>query len=206
MRNITADMIAEFSGQAVEPILMGECYFDTQVLRMWTGFGSLMWGEKEFFGGGNFIGISPIEETQEIQAKGIVVSLNGIPSNLISLALGERSRGRKFVLYLAVISTGNYVELEDESGFVEVEDGDGYVLLENQLLDSPLRLFSGLMDVIEFTDNGQTADLRLSVENSLIIGQRPKIARYTPEDQKKLYPLDQGYDFINQLQDKELVW
>ena len=62
------------------------------------------------------------------------------------------------------------------------------------------------MDVIEFTDTGDTADLRLSVENILITGQRTKISRYTAEQQKAKYPNDKGLDFINQLQDKSIVW
>lgn len=185
---------------------MAEAFFDSQTLRMWTGYGTLTWMGNDFFGGGNFIGISPIDETQDTVAKGIVASLNGISSNLISVALTERCRGRPFRLYLAAVDTRQYIETEDGTGRVELEDGSGHVLLENQFVDMPYRIFSGIMDTMEFSDNGETADIRLSVENILITGQRTKIRRYTSEDQKKYYPLDQGYDFINQLQDKEIVW
>lgn len=206
MRNLSPEMAAEFSGESTNPVLMGELEFDSGTLRMWTGLGSLFWGEKEFLGGGNFIGISPIEETQETVAKGVVLSLNGIASTNIALALAERPRGRPFRLYLAVASTRRYVATEAGDGLVELEDGSGYVLLENNLVDSPYRSFSGLMDVIESSDNGETATLRLSVENILIVGQRTKIYRYTDLDQKKTYPNDKGLELINQLQDKELVW
>lgn len=205
MRNLSPDMIAEYSGPSVSPALLGELYFDSATLRMWTGYGTLTYNGEDFFGGGNFIGVSPIDETQETHAKGIVVSLNGIPSNLIAAALLERSRGRPFKLYLGSVVSKRYVATEDEPGIVKTED-DSNILLENQLLDSPYRIFSGLMDVMEFTDNGEEATIRLSVENSLIIGQRPKIGRYTMEDQKKRFPEDTGLDFINQLQDKEIVW
>lgn len=205
MRNLTPQMASEISSRNLSPVLMAELFFDTNPLRMWTGIGSLFWQGNEFFGGGNFIGISPIEETQDTIAKGIVASLNGIPSTLISLALAERCRGRPFRLYLAVVDNRQYIATEDD-GVVQLEDGSGNVLLENQFIDSPYRIFSGLMDFMEFTDNGQTADIRLSVENILITGQRPKIRRYTPEDQKKYFQQDRGFDFINQLQDKEIVW
>lgn len=206
MRNLTPEMAAEFSGESTDPVLMGELEFDSGTLRMWTGLGSLFWGEKEFLGGGNFIGISPIEETQDTIAKGLVVSLNGIASTNIALALAERQRGRPFRLYLGVASTRRYVSTEAGDGLVELEDGSGYVLLDNNLVDSPYRIFSGLMDVIESSDNGETATLRLSVENILIVGQRTKLYRYTDLDQKKTYPNDKGLELINQLQDKELVW
>lgn len=205
MRNMTPDMITEFAGESIQPILMGEFFFDSQTIGMWTGLGSLNYGGTEYFGGGSLIGVSNITETQDLQAKGMVLSLNGIPSSLISLALLERSRGRPFRMYMASVSTRRRVATEVEPGAVLTEDG-GYVLLENQLLDSPYRIFSGLMDFMEFTDNGQTADIKLTVENALLIGQRAKIGRYTPEDQKKRFPNDKGLDFINQLQDKSIVW
>lgn len=206
MRNLTTDMIAEYASGHVNPVIMAEMFFDTGTLRLWTGYGTLEWGDKQFFGGGNLIGISPIEETQDLQAKGIVCSLTGIPSNILALALGERSRGRQFRLYLASATTKRYVATEDAPGVVELEDGSGYVLLESQLIDSPYRIFSGLMDTIEITDNGETADVRMAVESILITGQRQKIRRYTDQDQKKRFPYDRGLEFINQLQDKEIVW
>lgn len=163
-------------------------------------------GEKTFIGAGNFIGISPIDETQDLVAKGIVASLTGIPSSIISLALGERCRGRPFRLYMAVVDTTRYVATEGGDGRVELEDGSGFVILENNLIDSPYRMFAGLMDVMEFTDSGEYADIRLSVESNLIIGQRAKNMRYTNEEQKRIYPGDRGLENIPSLQDKEIVW
>lgn len=206
MRNLTPEMIAEFSGSSVSPVLLAELYFDSGTLRLWTGYGNLVWGDNTYTGIGTLIGISAVQETQDIQARGIVVTLNGIPSTIISLALSERSRGRYFKLYLASVDSSRYVATESSPGRVMLEDGSGYVLLENQLLDTPYRFFSGLMDVMEFTDSGETADMRLSVENILITGQRAKISRYTAEDQRKRFPNDKGLEFINQLQDKEIVW
>lgn len=204
--NLTPAMIAEYSSGHVNPVVMAEMFFDSGTLRLWTGYGTLDWGDNAFFGGGNLIGVSPIEETQELQAKGIVCTLSGIPTNILALSLGERSRGRNFRLYLASATTKRYVATEDGPGRVELEDGSGFILLENQLVDSPYRIFSGLMDTIEITNNGETADVRMSVESILITGQRQKIRRYTNEDQRKRFPNDRGLEFINQLQDKELVW
>lgn len=207
MRNIPADVLAEYTSKSVQPVYIIEAFFDTGTLRLFTGYGVLNWNGETFFGGGNLIGISPIEETQDIQAKGLIVNLNGIPSNLVAIALGERSRGRHFRLYLGFVTTGNYIAVEDSSGYVELEDESGFFLLENQLVDlSPYRIFSGLMDVMEISDNGQESNIKCSVENVLITGRRTKLSRYTQEDQQKRYPSDKGLNFINQLQDKEVVW
>lgn len=206
MRNLTPEMAAEYASSNVIPALLAEMQFDSSPLFMWSGIGNLEWLGNTYIGGGNLVGISSIEETQDLQAKGIICSLNGIPSNLIATALIEKSRGRPFRLYAASVATTQFVATEDDDGRVELEDGTGYVLLENQFVDNPYRIFSGLMDVMEFTDDGKTAQIRLSVENSLIIGQRTKVQRYTQEEQRKLYPGDKGLDLINQLQDKEVIW
>lgn len=205
MRDLTPEMVAEFSGQSVQPVLMAEFFFDSQTIGMFTGYGTLQWGDKEFLGGGNFIGLSPMEETQELEAKGVVLSLNGIPSNLVALALNENVKNRPVRIYLASIDTQRRVATEDEPGAVLTEGGD-YVLLENNLIDSPYQIFSGLMDVMEFADSGDTADIRVTAENILLIGQRAKLSRYTDEEQRKRFPDDRGLEFINRLQDREIVW
>ncbi len=204
--DIPQPILDEYTSGHSYPALLAELFFDSGTLRMWTGIGTLTWNDEEFIGGGNFIGISPITEKQDIVAEGVVVSLNGIPVSNVSAILNEKVRGRKFNLYLsAIISTHQAIDTEDEPGSVMTEDG-GYVLTDHQITEDPYKIFSGLMDVIEFTDNGSEATIRLSVENVLIKGQRSKVSRYTPEDQKRKYPNDKGLDFINQLQDKEVVW
>lgn len=206
MRNLTPEMIADFTAGVVYPAFLIDMFFDSGTLRLWTGYGTLSWGGNNYTGGGNLIGISAVEETQELQAKGMAVTLNGISSSIISLALAEKMRGRPFRLYLASVNTTGYVELEDDTGRIELEDGTGYMALENSIFINPYRLFSGLMDYAEFSDNGETADIRLTVENILITGQRANNYRYTAEEQKRRFADDAGLDFINQLQDKEIVW
>lgn len=203
--NLTADMLAEFEAPAMTPVMLAELFFDAGTLRIWTGYGTIEFDGNEYIGSGNLIGISPVKETQEVEAEGIVCTLSGVPSTLVALALGEPARGRPFRLYLGSATSRRYIATETAPGVVLTEGGDG-ILLENQLVDSPYRIFSGQMDNMEITASGSTFTIRLSVENALIIGRRNKIRRYTNEDQQKRYPGDKGLEFINQLQDKEIVW
>lgn len=206
MRDITPDLAQDFEGQSVTPIILAELEFDSATVRIWSGLGTIQWQGEPYTGLGGLIDVSPLEETQELRANGISCTLSGVPSTNIAMALTERCRGRPFRMWLGALPVGQqFVALEDESGVVLTEDGDR-VLLENQFIDDPLRLFTGLMDVMEFQDDGETATIRLSVESSMIIGERAKMGRYTAEDQKKRFPNDRGLEFINQLQDKEIVW
>jgi hypothetical protein len=280
VRALTAEMAQEISQRNVKPVLMAELQFDSGTLYMWNGNGTLTWEGNDYMGAGNLVGVSSMEETQNIEAKGIICTLSGVPTTLLALTLLERTRGRPFRMWLAAIDDtpvptlgvklltesgdllltedGSVINLEetgvaefvlledgfmllDENGFrlelessarpVEIilaENGDkmmtesGFeLLLEssghglppdpvvppwNTLVVSPYRYFTGLMDVMEVNDDGNNAMIRLSVESSMLIGQRSKITRYTAEDQKKNYPDDLGLDFINQLQDKAIVW
>jgi hypothetical protein len=62
------------------------------------------------------------------------------------------------------------------------------------------------MDQMNIQENPDTATIELTVENKLIDLERPRIARYTSAYQKSVYPGDKGMDFIEDLQDKEIVW
>lgn len=205
MRNLPEEIASEFSDSHVYPVILIDMFFDEETLRMFTGYGMVEFQGEDYYGMGNFIGISPIEETQDTTARGAVVSLNGIPSSILSVTLSARCRGRPFRMYLSYINTKQSIATEEEPGIVLTETGER-VLLENQAVGTPYRIFAGLMDVIEFSDTGNEAFVRLSVENALIIGQRPKVRRYTKEDQRKSYPSDAGLDLINSLQDNEIVW
>jgi hypothetical protein len=205
MRDLPAQIASEIVSPAVMPALLAEMYFDSGPLYMWTGIGELIWSGKTYIGGGNLVSISPIQETQELQAKGLVCTLNGIPSNLIATVLSEKSRGRSFKLYFSTISLQGYI-LQEDGSYILQETGGSAILTEANIVTTPYRIYTGLMDVMEFSDNGETATIALSVESAMIIGEREKKTRYTAEDQKRLYPNDKGLDNISQLQDKEVIW
>lgn len=214
MRDLTAEMVAELSSNNIHPILLAQLEFDSETLYMWSGTGTLTWAGNDYMGGGNLITVSPMEETQDIEAKGIICTLNGIPATLIAVALLERTRGRPFRMWLGAIdadTTTDYRLLE--SGDIRLLESGDIRLLEssvdiapNTLIVEPYRMFTGLMDIMELNDDGETATIRLSVESSQILNRRTRISHYTSEEQKKTYPDDLGLDFINQLQDKEVVW
>lgn len=204
MRDITTAMSDGYSGANVTPAYLAELYFDSGMVGVWSGVGTLQWGEKSYIGGGNLVGISDIRENQSLEATGLNCVLNGVSSSLISTALSEKQRGRPFRLYLAIVSTKPIVLTED-GGSALTEDG-GAILVENELVDSPYRIFNGLMDTIDINTDAETATINLAVESLMLIGRKPKLRRYTSQEQKKYYPNDLGLDFIPNLTDKEIVW
>lgn len=215
MRDLTAEMLAEFEGPAMQPVLLAQMDFDSESLYMWTGIGTISFQGNDYIGAGNLISVSTMEETQNLEAKGIVCTLNGIPSSLVAVDLLELSRGRPFRMWLGAVDTSagaskllkddNFELYKDDGSSLLYKDETG-VVTPNALVVEPYRIFTGLMDVIEFLDDGNTAILRLSVESTQLLGTRTKVYRYTSEDQKKKYPDDKGLDLVNQLQDKQVIW
>ena len=74
------------------------------------------------------------------------------------------------------------------------------------MVADPYLVFDGRMDVMTIDDSGSTATVSLSVESRLIDLERPRLRRYTPEDQKTNFPNDTGMDFVPTIQNVAIQW
>jgi hypothetical protein len=180
-RVFSSNFAAILDNPVMSPFLAVELLFDSGAVRLWTGLKDLSVGGYTYTGAGSLLGVSAVEETSEVAAKGANLTLSGIPSEIISLALNEDYQGRTAKVYFGLMNV--------TSGLPEMN-----------------QIFSGLMDQMNIEDTGQTLTVEVTVENRLIDLERARIRRYTSEDQKRLYPSDLGFDFVNDLQDKEIVW
>ncbi len=70
----------------------------------------------------------------------------------------------------------------------------------------PYLLFSGRMDTMNISDDGERANITVSCESRLIDLNRPKVRRYTQVDQQTEFSGDKGLDFISSLQEKSIRW
>jgi len=200
LSNITIDSISE---DVVYPFFATELRFDDNIIRMWTGQGTLVLEDgTEWIGLGQLLSISSIEETSEMAVKGATITLSGIPSELLSLALSTPYQGRVAKIYFGTFlrdsllqETGNYILLE----------GGGRINLES-MSKGFNELFSGYMDQMNIEESGETSSIELAVENKLIDLERARVARFTSGYQKSIYPDDDGLNFIEDLQDKKIPW
>ncbi len=181
-RTLTAGMITEVTGKSLSPIIILKAEFDSADLNLWTGIGNLVYNGDTYLGAGNFLGVSRVTESINLEANGVNFSLSGLPSSFISLALTESYQGRKITAWFACI---------DSSG---------------ALVSDPYLLFKGRMDVLEIMDSGETASFTIRAESILIDFRRTKVRRFTDEDQKASYPTDKGLEYVDQLQDREFIW
>jgi len=170
----------EFLQTELQPFTAIEIVFDSGAARLWTGYGDLVFDNKTFVGGGNLLNVSEVEETSEIEAKGLTLTLSGVPSELIALTLNEPYQNRLMRLYVGAIKPDGSIE--------------------------HYQLFAGRLDVMNILEEGETATITVTVENRLIDLNRPRIRRYTSEDQKAIFVGDLGFDYVNELQNKQIEW
>jgi hypothetical protein len=55
-------------------------------------------------------------------------------------------------------------------------------------------------------DLGETAAVTVRLENRMADWERPRVRRYTDEDQQRAYPGDLGFQFLTATVDKDIVW
>lgn len=202
-RELSPNTIENIDGDTVYPFFATELNFSSETIRMWTGQGTLVLDDgTEWFGLGQLLNISSIEETSEMAVKGATISLSGIPSELLSLALSEPYQGRVAKIYFGTFSKGSL--LQQSGSYILLQDGSKINLQDGSKGFN--ELFSGYMDQMNIEESGDTATIEMMVENKLIDLERARVARFTSGYQKSVYPGDLGMDFIEDLQDKKISW
>ena len=177
-RDITATVSNALDDAVVSPFFAVDLDFDSGSLYVWSGYGDLVIGAKTYLGAGSLLNISSVTETTEMDAKGATLSMSGIPTSFLSLALQEPYQGRECLIYFGVTS--------NPSDYVEV--------------------FSGELDQMNIEESGDTCVVSVTAENVLIKLERPIVRRFTNEDQKSRFPNDRGLEFVAALQDKDILW
>lgn len=181
-RILTANVKAELAKANIQLALFVELIFDSGALRMWSGVGSFTLLGNVYTGVGNFGGIDRIEENAgDTKATGMVLTLSGIPSSLIATCLTEKFQGRPASIWLGLF----------DSSWA--------------LINDPVKIFKGRMDYPLIEEGGETATISVYVESLLIDLERPRVRRYTNEDQAELYPGD-TLAYVAGLQNRDIVW
>ena len=203
-RDLSTVTLESIQEGVVYPFFAVELLFDgSNTIRMWTGQGTLNLEDgTEWIGLGSLLDISTVEETAEMAVKGATITLSGVSSEALSLALSEPYQGRVCNIYFGTFSVGKV--LQESGSFILLQNG-GKIQLE-AISTGFNQLFSGYMDQMNISDGGDTCNIELRVENRLIDLERARVARFTSGYQKSIYPDDLGLDFIEDLQDKDISW
>ena len=182
-RTLTTAMEDASLAATVTPVVLVDIEVaSSEHVRAWSGIGDLIYGGNTYTGTGTFGTISAVEETTELKATGLTLSLSGIPAALVSTSLNSIRQGLPGIVYLGALNSAG------------------------ALIADPLVLFSGLVDVPKLDDGGETATISISLESLEVDRERSRVRRYTPEDQYLIDATDRGFEYVASLQDKQIVW
>ena len=186
-RDIYSSLNSEFEAILWKPVILFTGNFTGGNIYMSNHNRSLTYDGNVYEGVGDFLGFSSVAETSDLEAKGVQISLSGIPSDLLSAALSEVTRGTRCSLYLGALDSS----------------GD---LIVNVDPPSPIKFYSGFVDVPVIDISAEASIITLKTENQLIILDKERIRRYTAEDKHIEFPNDKGLDYVTEVQNKDVEW
>lgn len=179
--DLDSSLIAALDDDVIYPAFLFEGEFADGWVRCWTGLGDRSYDGNTYTGIGWLIGMSSMEETTDIKAAGITVSLNGVPSEVVSIALQSLRQNKAGRVYVAL------------------DQADGTNI-------GTFKYFEGRLDVGQIDERAETATVLLNYESRLIDLERASQRRYTNEDQQQEYPGDRGMEYAAGLADVSIVW
>lgn len=182
-RDLTPAIITALGQAVIRPAILVDLDTASGHVRLWSGLGSFVWLGNTFTGVGKLGTISAIGETRDIRSQGIKLTLSGIPSDMISVALNDALPGLSVNVWIAMFT-----------------DPNGSPPTSTMIVD-PYLAFSGLTDSIDLVDGGDTSTIEIAAESELIRLQQANETRYTHEDQQRRFPGDLGFEFQEQLQE-----
>ena len=184
-RTLTNSIISELDNDVVRPFFAVKLEFPSGTLRLWTGLGDATISSETYTGVGSFLGVSSIEESEELKATGLELTLSGIPTSLVGTMLTDNYQGSLVTLFFGFLT----------------EDATAPALISD-----PFIVYKGLTDTLELSENTDEVVAKLKVESRLIAMEESRARRYTKEDQLIDFTSDNSLRFVAGLQDKEITW
>lgn len=193
-RSLSADMIAALTATNVRVAILASLQFSDETLYLWSGIGPLTWNSMTFQGVGTLGKVEGISEDTTVEARGVQISLSGVPSSMIGEALNSVRLMQSAQLWLVCFTPSGAV------------------------IDTPVVSFAGLMDKSSIDDDGSTSAITINVENILADLNRPVPRHYTQADQQldlaltltslglSTSTVDTGFSHVNDIQELVVYW
>ena len=80
--------------------------FDTETLHLWSGDTDLTFDSDTYTGVGSLLQMSNIEDTLELKSTGISITLAGMDTTVLNLALSEDYQNRLITVFIGYLSGG----------------------------------------------------------------------------------------------------
>lgn len=207
-RTVPAALLTALAQPEVQPFYAVEMLFDSGAVRLWTGYGDRTIGGETYVGAGSLINIDGLSEVADLSAKAITISLSGVASELVSLALQEPYQRRRCRVYFGAtqILAADYAAAGINPELVLDFAGEYYQVGPLLASYDVVEVFSGSLNTMPIEDGGETSVITATVDSKLVETEKASNLRYTSETQKSRYAGDTFFDYVSAIQDADIVW
>ena len=148
-----------------------------------TGTRTYSFDSQSWLGIGEIAGISDIADAADVAARPVTITLSGVDAWITEPVLSRVNyKGRSAVIYR------------------------GWLDSEEVLIDDPDIIWSGRMDVGSMMLDEGTAMAQMTCEPLAARLLRPNISRYSDEDHQLRHPGDKFFEFLPQMEKKDVTW
>jgi len=187
-------MISALTAPVVRLAIFAKLVMSNETLYLWSGLGPITWGGMTFDGVGTLGKVTGIGESATVEAKGLQISLSGIPSSMIQEALYNVRLFQPVTLWMCCFDTSGAI------------------------ISDPIVSFAGLMDKGSLDDDGSSSTITINVENVIADLNRPVCRHYTDADQQQdlkatltrlglsTSTVDTGFSHVNLIQEVTVFW
>lgn len=147
-----------------------------------SGTKTYPFGGNDYLGIGEIAGISDVADAADIAARPITLTLSGVDAAITQPILSRTNyKGRDAIIYRGLLDAN--------------ED----------LVDDPFIIWQGRMDVGSmFYDETYAAQMVCEPLSASLL--RPNISRYSDEDHQTRHAGDRFYEFLPQMEKKDVTW
>jgi len=180
MRALTAQLDAALQAEHTAAVVLVALYFSTPVY-VHSGVGDLSYNGNLYKGVGQLGRIETIEESVELKAGGVTLTLSGVPNDLVAVALTETYQNAVCKIFIAALDANH------------------------QLVPDPEIIHAGRVDDMAIAV-GKQGTITLRTRDKLTDWDRPRVERYNHADQQAKVPGDKGLEYTEAMVDRTLTW
>jgi hypothetical protein len=182
-RSFSASVKNALKSNTVRIVMFAELDFSSGILYVHDGIGTYTWGSEDWLGVGDFGSISSIEEGSEVSPYSINLTLSALDTTMAGAALTEDYFMRDVTVYMGILD-------EDDA-----------------LIDTPVQVWAGFMDVMTITAGSSGGDsITLTAESELSKFDRSLNLKYTHANQQKKDSTDLFFEFLKDIEGVKVRW
>src|SRR3990167_9254557 len=184
-RSTTTAVLTELAKAQSAPVHLVEAYFDSATVYVTDAHRNISWNGNSYLANGQFLSISPIAETAELNVHQVTARYTGVDQTWISLFLNEEYIDRRLVVRKAFLEATDTVIVDT----IPIFDGR---------MDAPI------LEEDPDPDRG-TADVSLTASSAFADFERRSVRRTNHEDQQIHFSGDDFFEFVSELV-RDVLW